>query len=263
MIQTVQAVQFHRFMGTGRTTPVLCGCEVDEGVAAGDYVVKLRGGIDRGSNGLASELIASRLAGYFGIPVPQPALVLLDPAFVELVSLSQPEDRARRMRSSIGLNFGTRQLSDVTTWPVDRAIPDAMWETAVKTFAFDALIQNPDRRFNPNPNLFSRGDEIILFDHELAFSFLEDIFPSETPWRLDRCNFLSDHVFFRRLKGKEIDLLAFTDALSALSERVLPAILAEVPGEWNNGNLPKIDGHLRAVAGQAAAFAEEIRRRLA
>lgn len=262
MIQTVQAVQFHRFMGSGRTKPVLCGCEGDDGTPAGDYVVKLRGGNERGVTGLASELVASQIAAYFGLPVPAPALVSLDPMFVDLVSTSQP-DRANILRPSVGLNFGSRQLNDVMTWPVDRPIPEAMWPAAVCTFAFDALIQNPDRRYTPNPNLFSRGDEIIVYDHELAFSFIEDLLPAEEPWRLDRCPFLSDHVFFRRLKGKELDLLSFSEALSVLPQRVLPAILAEVPAEWNNGSLQKIDGHLRAVAGEAASFAEEIRRRLA
>jgi hypothetical protein len=122
--------------------------------------------------GLASELVASRLADYFGVPVPAPALVSIEPAFAELVAANQPA-HSQRMRGSIGLNFGSRQLNDVMTWPVDKSIPDAMWATAVSIFAFDALIQNPDRKFNPNPNLFSRGDQIFIYDHELAFSFIE------------------------------------------------------------------------------------------
>jgi len=262
MIQTVQAVQFHRPMGTGRTKPILCGCESGEGLSTGDYVVKLRGGNERGVTALACELVASRLASYFGIPVPEPALVLLDPMFAELVSASQPA-MAHILGASVGLNFGSRQLNDVMTWPVDKLIPEAMWQGTVHAFAFDALIQNPDRRYMPNPNLFSRGDEIIVYDHELAFSFIEDLLPAGEPWRLDRCQFLSDHVFFRRLRGRTVDLASFSEALSKLPERVLPAILAEVPGEWNNGNLQKISSHLRAVAGEAARFAEEIRRRLA
>jgi hypothetical protein len=262
MIQTVHAYQFHRFMGTGRTSPALCGCEQAEGQSAGDFVVKLRGGMERGVTGLASELIASRIAAYFGIPVPAPVLVSIDAAFAELVAASQPS-KAQRMRGSVGLNFGSRQLSDVMTWPVDKAIPEAMGATAVCIFAFDALIQNPDRKFSPNPNLFSRGDQIFVYDHELAFSFIENILPSETPWRLDRCNYLTDHVFFKRLKRKEVDLTLFTTLLAALPEAALPAIMADVPPEWNNSSLPKIEDHLCAVAAQSQQFAEELRRKLA
>ena len=122
MIQTVQAVQFHRSVGTGRTKPIFCGCESQEGGPADDYVVKLRGGNERGVTALACELVASRLAGYFGIPVPEPALVWLDPIFAELVSANQPA-MAHILAASVGLNFGSRQLKDVMTWPVELASP--------------------------------------------------------------------------------------------------------------------------------------------
>jgi hypothetical protein len=228
----------------------------------GDFVVKLRGGMDRRLTALVSELIASKLAFYFGIAAPEPALVSIETGFADLVAATQPS-HAKRIQQSAGLNFGSRLLTDVATWPVDKSIPAAMWTRAVSIFAFDALIQNPDRRFTPNPNLFSRGDEILVFDHELAFSFIEDIFPQAEPWRLDRCNFLTDHVFFRRLKRREIDLTGFTTRLSELPDSILPAVLAEVPPEWNDEKSARIEEHLVAVAGQAERFAEEIRRRLA
>jgi hypothetical protein len=165
------------------------------------------------------------------------------------------------MRNSVGLNFGSRQLSDVSTWPVDRAIPETMWQGATDVFAFDSLVQNPDRRFN-NPNLFTRGNDIFLFDHELAFSFLLDILESETPWRLDGQQYLSEHVFYRKLKGKPIDIAAFTARLAALPGPALDGILADVPAEWNNENLSKIERHLKMVSDHATEFAEEVRRRL-
>ena len=93
-------------MGTGRTTPALCGCEDAGGNPAGDFIVKLRGGIERGGTGLAAELIASRLAAYFGIPAPSPVLVFIASDFANSVSLAYP-DKSRRMAGSIGLNFGS------------------------------------------------------------------------------------------------------------------------------------------------------------
>lgn len=65
---------------------------------------------------------------------------------------------------------------------MDKAIPDAMRQAAVTIFAFDALVQNPDRRFN-NQNLLTRGDDIFVFDHEVAFSFLLDILRLPVIWR--------------------------------------------------------------------------------
>ena len=260
MVPRVTAAQFHRFMSSGRTRPALCGCEDDSGNRVDDYVVKLRGGMERGENGLVCELIASRLATHFGILVPDPALVRVEADFASLVAGTEPAG-ADFVRNSVGLNFGSRQLSNVSGWPVDNRIPDAMWQAAANIFAFDALIQNPDRRYD-NQNLLTRADDIFVFDHELAFSFLEAILPSATPWRLEGQPYLTQHVFYRGLKSKPINMDGFTVALAALAGEALDAILAEVPSEWSREGLGRIERHLRAVGGQAGEFAEEARKRL-
>jgi hypothetical protein len=43
----------------------------------------------------------------------------------------------------------------------------------------------------------------------------------------------------------------------------LDTVLAEIPSEWNNEAVTKIERHLRTVGGRAEDFAEEIRRKLA
>jgi hypothetical protein len=207
------------------------------------------------------ELVASRLAAHFGLVSPDPALVSIDAEFAKLVVAREPH-QATRMRNSIGLNFGSRLLVDATEWPVDMKIPDSMRQTALDIFAFDALIQNPDRRFE-NQNLLIRGDDIFVFDHELSFSFLLSVLPSSAPWRLEDQLYLADHVFYTRLRKKPIDLSRFVAALVALPEGAMPEIVAEVPPEWNNEILQRIEGHLRVVSNHAIEFAEEIRRRLA
>ena len=40
------------------------------------------------------------------------------------------------------------------------------------------MIQNPDRR-QDKPNLLRKGDELAIFDHEMAFSFLYALAPDE------------------------------------------------------------------------------------
>ncbi len=198
MIPRLIAAHLHGFTKSGRTSPAVIGCEDDAGGSVGDFVLKLRGGLDRGETGLLCELLASRLATYFGLSVPDPVLVIIDRDFVELVASREatgPEPiRAERIRKSLGLNFGTRFLVDLSPWPVEKSIPEAMWQGATEVFAFDGLIQNIDRRFD-NQNLLTRGDSIFLFDHELAFSFLLEILASATPWRLNTQRYLDNHVF--------------------------------------------------------------------
>ncbi len=259
MVPIVTATQFQRFMSSGRTEPAIFGCEDEAGAWAGEFVVKLRGGLETGESGLLRELMATKLASYFGLASPEPALVHLEQAVAELVTKVEPS-HAARLRASVGLNFGTKVVLGFSTWPVDKFIPDTMWQTAINIFTFDALIQNPDRKYGPSPNLFTKGDRILIFDHETAFSFLLDVLPSPTPWRLDNQRYLLDHVFYRRLKSKPIDMSGFTASLVGLSDAVLAAITTDVPAEWNNDSLLKINRHLRTLREHAAEFAQEVQR---
>jgi hypothetical protein len=86
------------------------------------------------------------------------------------------------------------------------------------------------------------------------------LFPSATPWKLDDQQYLTDHVFYRKLKSKPIDLTGFTASLGGLSDAVLEGIVADVPAEWNNDNVPKIERHLCTVRDHAGEFAGEVRR---
>ena len=100
----------------------------------------------------------------------------------------------------------------------------------------------------------------MIFDHETAFSFLLALFPSATPWKLADQQYLTDHVFYRKLKSKAIDLTGFTASVGGISDALLEGIVADVPAEWNNDNLPKIERHLRTVRDHPGEFAEEVRR---
>lgn len=245
-------------MTSGRTAPAIFGCENESGSWVGEYVVKLRGGIEIRESGLMREIICARLAAHFGIDTPEPAVVALEPALAELIAVAQPL-HAAQIRESTGLNFGTKLVTGFSTWPVDRFIPEAMWQAAVDIFAFDALIQNPDRRHD-NPNLFTKGDQVFVYDHEMAFSFLFELFPSPMPWKLEGQSYLSNHVFYRKLRSKQIDTTGFVRSLAALSDSELRDVMASVPTEWNNGSVAKIEAYLRVVREHGDEFAEEIRR---
>lgn len=86
---------------------------------------------------------------------------------------------------------------------------------------------------------------------------------SDTPWLLDEQRYLTDHVFYRKLKSKKIDLAEFTRRLATLMDTVWQDILEDVPGEWNNENVPRVERHLRVMSEHAREFAEEVRKRLA
>jgi len=51
--------------------------------------------------------------------------------------------------------------------------------------------------------------------------------------------------------------------LGGLSDALLADIMADVPAEWNNDSLIKVERHLRTMRDHAAEFSEEVRRFLA
>jgi hypothetical protein len=262
VIDQVTATTFHRFLSNGKTSPAIFSCEGSGHPGTNEYVVKLRGGLERGDRGLACELYASILGAYLGMSCPRPAIVLIeaDLAAVILGQLGGGSRQAQIVRDSVGLNFGTQFLVNLTAWPVDKSVPEPLLNAAMKVYAFDALIQNPDRGFN-NPNLGSRNDDLFIYDHELAFSFLLSIFPSRTPWKLSAEDYLSNHVFARALKQVQFPG-DFLQRLSDLSRQAVRYFSEQIPDAWGSDDLQKIESHLLLISEHAAEFAEEVTRRL-
>src|SRR5271155_3613359 len=114
MVQHLTAVQFTRFMASGRTSPALISCEDEFGMAAGDYVVKLRGSVQQ--TGLLRELLGSRLASHFSLSVPEPTFVTLEQSLVSLIANSD-QAKVAIVNASVGLNFGSKVAIGYSTWP--------------------------------------------------------------------------------------------------------------------------------------------------
>jgi hypothetical protein len=83
-------------------------------------------------------------------------------------------------------------------------------------FAFDAFVENPDRKPS-NPNLLVKGDEFRIIDHELAL-FVRGLLPRPAPWQAGYLNHMmgpDSHVFAARLRGVALDLDAIRAAWSS------------------------------------------------
>lgn len=262
-VQHLRAGAYLKRFESGRTKPPIFQCEDLQGNTVGEFAAKLSG-IDTGVTGLVCELIGSLMAQELGLMTPTPAIVEVDPAIAELIS-HKDSAVAEVVRRSGGLNFGSQVLvGGYGVWPINKSVPAALRQSVAEIFAFDALIQNPDRRVN-NQNLLWKGDEIFLIDHELAFSFLYAIGTGTDPWRLEGAagDFLNDHVFYRELKGQEIDLDRFQGALEAISDEDLGEAFDQIPRAWENDNVSKISGHLKSVRDHSAEFVKQVKWRLA
>ena len=112
------------------------------------------------------EAIAACLAGDLKLPITEPLLVAIPDEWAAIV----PDDeRRKRILASSRVAFGSKLVTGgYSVWTPDTRISEAMVDTAAGVFAFDAIVQNPDRRAE-NPNCLVRGESIRIFDHELAF----------------------------------------------------------------------------------------------
>jgi hypothetical protein len=74
--------------------------------------------------------------------------------------------------------------------------------------------------------------------------------------------FLEKHVFYKQLKGKQVDLESFRARLRAMDLRI-PDILAAAPDSWQPSYADRVESHLMAAQMKADRFCEAIAWRLA
>lgn len=262
VIQLV-ANRFLRPMATGRNRPLLLGCH-DAMSKEFEVVVKLRGQEMSATMQLA-ELITAHLADDLGLDVPRTAVVEVPIGFETVVPQAEV---AAAVKASPGLNFGSMHLgTSFTTWPPGRSPHGHQRDQAAAIFAFDALVQNPDRKA-ANPNLWARSDKLGVYDHEQAFSFLSlpIIGGAPRPWGVNdhaaaSFRFLENHIFFAPLRGANFSLDAFDERLGDLTDSQLAAHVTAVPAEWRaDGDLcDRIADYVREAREERSKFMNFIR----
>ena len=259
-IPVLQAVSYQRTMLSGRTKPCLFLCEDAESGTTGEYVVKLKAGLETREIGLTAELVASQLAAFLDILTPEVAIINVDSLLAEAVSDSA---LSRKIVESNGLNFGSKVLTGgFDTWPIGKAIPSSLLQTATEIFAFDAMIQNPDRRMD-KPNVLWKADQLYIIDHEMGFSFVLAIGSLPDPWQISSLGWLKNHLFYPHLKGRAINLDRFAGALETVTEDAIGGIMANIPQEWHRDSVAIIQRHIMQISTHANEFIDEVRRTLA
>lgn len=198
------AVQFRRKMERGLNRPFLVIGAAERTGERCPLVVKSRAGYADRPEAMLKELFALLVARELGLHAPEPVVVNI-PQGLDWGAADYPE-HAELIRQSPGWNLGTVHLGDAwKPWGkgiAPRSIPDCEIETA---YAFDAMVENPDREAG-NPNLLWRGGELAVLDFDKAFSYLREGNAEPRPWRsaLVRMN-LKRHCLFPHLPQWEED----------------------------------------------------------
>jgi len=86
------------------------------------------------------------------------------------------------------------------------------------------MIENVDRSvLVGKPNLFTKGIDLWVLDHEKAFAFLTPFIGMSTSglWVLDQ-HLAANHILYHKLKGKKLNIGELEGFLDVLNEGFWP-----------------------------------------
>jgi len=248
LVPRIRAQTFIGKMSHGRTQPGLYSCHIGEDQYQ-EYVVKYHSQL---GSSIVCEFIAAQLGHYLGLPIPPTAIVEINAELIDIIP-----HLSNLLAKDSGPHFGSEHKGGgYTVLPDAFSIPQDLIPSAIDIFAFDMLIQNPDRSYKPGqgkPNLLYNGSEFVIFDHELAFSFLSIIGdPPPTAWELRNEEWVESHIFYRQLARYAdkytISFDNFITRFQSVSDAILTEIVQTIPVNWNDSDqVSKIVDHLITV----------------
>jgi hypothetical protein len=247
-----------RDLNTGSTEPIIIRGICKKTHIKSDYVVKFKNGPRMSNQSLCNELVASFIGMELGLNVAESAIVEINEDFVETLKGKKGHSNALK---SIGLNFGCKYVEGVSTFLNNQNLTPGQYSNAQHIFSFDIFISNVDRRID-KPNMLTDGENILIIDHELAFSFIYEIFQNPTPWliRPDDMTWISNHFFYSKLRGNEHNFDIFVDKLTTLDDVFWDKLFHFVPDDWISDHIIKIKNNLSLLVENRIEFKEELKR---
>ncbi|HLI75800.1 MAG TPA: HipA family kinase [Acidobacteriaceae bacterium] len=253
-LRVVNAIRYISSLREGGSLPALV--EAEDG---GRFVVKLRGA-GQGALALVAEVFAGEMARVLGLPVPEIALLNLDPAF----GRQEPDPEIQDLfKGSRGLNVGLAFLPEATAF--DPASGDvASSAVASGTVWLDAFTLNIDRTPR-NANLLVCREKVWLIDHGAALYFHHH-WPGAEEKIASPFAAIRQHIL---LPWATDVATAGAEARARLTRAKLERIVGLVPGEWLVREGEEATPEERRAAylrffterlRQAAVFEEEIAR---
>ena len=214
----------------------------------GTYVLKFRGA-GQGLKVLVAEVLVAGIARLLQVPVPELAVVRLDPRIAKYEADEEVQDL---LTASVGTNLGVDFLPGSLGYDGSRP-PDA--DLAERIIWLDALTANVDRTWS-NPNLLVWHGRTWAIDHGAALYFHHS-WPSRAPApeRFAAQPFDATRHVLRDLAR---DVGRRHDELAALvTPEAVDAVLADVPDEWIEPT-----PFLTDAPAVRAAYAQMVRARL-
>jgi hypothetical protein len=255
-LPTIDALTRIERMSSGATQPLLLRGVCTKTGLKNDYVTKFRSSARMSNEASARELIAAFIAMQLGLQVAEPVLINITPEFTDTL-VNKNEHRVAS--DSSGLNFGCRYLAGYREFIIGQKLNDNQYEVAQNIYAFDVFISNPDRRIDKQ-NMLTDGNNVLIFDHELAFSFIMAITKSPSPWLISPAdlNWIKNHFFYNILKEFKPNFANFVENLSGLNSDFWAKLTDLIPNAWTTYQIGQIQTNLQSIVENRKYFLEQL-----
>jgi hypothetical protein len=204
------------------------------------FIVKSFNNVFNSGFGIISEILCAKLAIYFGLCVPEFALVKISDQFRDAAYQCNAESEIlTTLNQNIGIkNFGSKLIEKYSGSPIYQSNTQEWQKNIIETiFGFDCLIYNKDRT-QFCPNLFVKDNQYILYDHEKAFCFL-----GWKNWKINLGNLFHDnnsssfgkqHIFWEQLRNENCTFNYLIEKLNALDNDIIENLFASIPEELSS-----------------------------
>jgi hypothetical protein len=269
-----EARRIDRIVGAGRTFPLVVDCAGPHSANGGRrlFIVKAIGLPEISLTSLFFEAFGNLLARKLNVNTPEPVLIELTPSFVaasNAVLAAHTELSRRGAQLIAGQGAGAEYLSPGFT-PIapGASLPENDLLMAARIYAYDLMVQNPDRSFEGErkPNCAYFGNRLVAYDFELCFSFARLIGVQEKAWEITKHGIHNRHVFYTQLCNAarlgRVDFSPIIKDIAALEASELAQMVQSFPPGWPQ-YASKIEQHVAEIVANSAAFELELYRSLA
>lgn len=225
----------------------------------GQYVVKFRQNNRMSPKSSCRELLGAWMAAELDIHCIEPVLIDITAEFVKTIAGRQGYKAAVQ---SLGLNFGSVYRAGLQHIPATAAFfTDDLLAQARRIFMFDMLIGNADRG-HAKANVALVNDQLLAYDHELAFSFADllSFARNPTPWIPNDfdAEMYRHHYFYNLLRGENNQFADICALLTRFDELFWQKAKALVPNDWQSPDIDIIQQHVSEIVLHKEEFAEQL-----
>ncbi|MFB9221652.1 HipA family kinase [Paracoccus cavernae] len=262
---TILSVSASEYLGrteTGRSHPMKCMCECEDGSEKEVYVKYKDFHEDLVFDHLVGELVANQFALDLGLPAATPCLVCVDQDFLAALPRDEEGDALRAAFDAIGgIAFGSVAFSANRRWAPTNIVHRGQLRQATQLYLFDTIVENSDRGVG-NTNLLALGHDFKVIDFGHSFQRCHggsDYNAGAFPWQhggiFNHFPGNMQHVLLSGLKDVTEEMIDdFTTNLSGLSDNVIEDYVTIVPPAWGDECACKIVDYLLDARDNADGF---------